>query len=312
MKTARMGDTATAAIIGRFQVDDLHEAHQKLFERVLGYHRRVLVLIGVSRILGTRNDPLDYITRANMISAAYPRVTCLPLPDVPGNDEAWSQQLDTLVRTISPIGKVTLYGGRDSFTRHYTGSHHAVELDAISSPDSGTSIREQVGRQVLVEPGERRGVIYLAENMYPRVNQVVDIALLRTNEGQRELLLGQRAEDQGTGGNWRFPGGFVDPSDVSLEAAARRELGEETRADVEELEYVTSMSIVDGRMKGGDIIMTALFMGKLAFGALRAGDDIARISWHALNQLNPNIVYPNHVPLLGFLRGHLDKRAERE
>jgi len=302
MKTIQESETATAAIVGRFQLPSLHNAHRQLFEEVLKKHQRVLVFIGVSRILGTRNDPLDFITRKNMIEETFPEVTCLPLGDIPGNDVAWSQLLDDAIHLITPIGQITLYGGRDSFVKHYSGKHRTVELDAFAWV-TGTDIREMVGKSPLNTEEARKGVIYLAENQYPRVNQVVDIAVLRNgSEGaltaETEVLLGQRAEDRDTGLNWRFPGGFVNATDPTLEAAARREVAEETGASVETMEYICSMAISDSRMRGGDIIMTAFFKGLRTFGIVKGGDDLGQVMWQPLNKVRPETIYKNHLPLL--------------
>jgi hypothetical protein len=63
------------------------------------------------------------------------------------------------------------------------------------------------------------------------------------------------------------------------------------------------MPIKDSRMSGGDIIMTAFFKGERAFGADRAGDDLAVVQWIPLERLRTatGIVYENHLPLLGAL-----------
>jgi bifunctional NMN adenylyltransferase/nudix hydrolase len=310
MKTIEDAKTATAAIVGRFQAPRLHEAHVQLFEEILKNHHRVLVLLGIPKMLGTRRNPLDFITRKNMIEETYPQVTCLPLADIPGNDKAWSVRLDDTIHLIAPIGQITLYGGRDSFVKHYTGKHRTVELDTFAW-ESGTEVREEVGKTPLCTEEARKGVVYLAENQYPRVNQVVDMAILRSltqNAGDdspptRAVLMGQREADREGGLNWRFPGGFVNTTDANLEAAARRELGEETGISVEHLEYICSMPIKDSRMSGGDIIMTAFFKGERAFGADRAGDDLAVVQWIPLERLRTatGIVYENHLPLLGAL-----------
>jgi bifunctional NMN adenylyltransferase/nudix hydrolase len=297
MKTIQESETATAAIVGRFQLPSLHNAHRQLFEEVLKKHQRVLVFIGVSRILGTRNDPLDFITRKNMIEETFPEVTCLPLGDIPGNDVAWSQLLDDAIHLITPIGQITLYGGRDSFVKHYSGKHRTVELDAFAW-ETGTDIRESVGKTPLTSEEARKGVIYLAENQYPRVNQVVDLAILRNEGGSRQVLLGQRENDRDSSLNWRFPGGFVNASDPSLEAACRREGNEETNILAESPVYLCSLPIGDSRMKGGDIIMTAFFKAEYVMGSPKGGDDIRRVEWFDLLKLPEGYMYPNHLPLL--------------
>jgi bifunctional NMN adenylyltransferase/nudix hydrolase len=63
-----------------------------------------------------------------MIKTSFPDVLVAPLADMP-TDQAWSQQLDSLVALTCPIGKVVLYGGRDSFIPHYKGKHPTYEIE---------------------------------------------------------------------------------------------------------------------------------------------------------------------------------------
>jgi bifunctional NMN adenylyltransferase/nudix hydrolase len=210
---------------------------------------------------------------------------------------AWSQLLDDAIHLIAPIGQISLYGGRDSFVKHYSGKHQTVELDAFEWV-TGTDIREDVGRTPLTSEEARKGVIYLAENQYPRVNQVVDIAILRNEGDSRQVLLGQRQDDRDSSLNWRFPGGFVNADDPSLEAACRRESAEETNIMAESPEYLCSMPIGDSRMKGGDIIMTAFFKAEYVMGSPKGGDDLGRVAWFDIQKLPKGYMYPNHLPLL--------------
>ena len=50
-------------IIGRFQTSDLHSEHIKLIKYVLNRHQKVIILLGISPVLGTRRNPLDFQTR---------------------------------------------------------------------------------------------------------------------------------------------------------------------------------------------------------------------------------------------------------
>ena len=54
-------------IVGRFQVPELHEGHHKLIAHVLSQHPQILILLGVTPVLGSKRNPLDYITRERMI-----------------------------------------------------------------------------------------------------------------------------------------------------------------------------------------------------------------------------------------------------
>jgi 8-oxo-dGTP diphosphatase len=59
-----------------------------------------------------------------------------------------------------------------------------------------------------------------------RIAVTVDVALLTIRRERLSVLLVERANEPYRG-DWALPGGFVEP-DEDLEAAARRELGEET------------------------------------------------------------------------------------
>src|SRR5207253_2617519 len=61
---------------------------------------------------------------------------------------------------------------------------------------------------------------------YERVAVTVDIVLLTVRAGRLSVLLVQR-KSHPFRGQWALPGGFVEPDD-DLDAAARRELREET------------------------------------------------------------------------------------
>src|SRR5437879_11623384 len=70
---------------------------------------------------------------------------------------------------------------------------------------------------------------------YPRPAVTVDI-LIVSDEPAPSVLLIRRKHDT-FAGMWALPGGFVD-MDESLEAAARRELYEETGVEAAELEQL--------------------------------------------------------------------------
>lgn len=288
MRTAEQAKTDVAGIVGRWQVDDLHAGHKALIDEVRSQHRKVLIFVGVSDVLGSIENPLDYPTCAAMISAHYPDVVVLPIRDRIC-DKAWSKDLDHLIRLAAPIGEITLYGGRDSFTQHYVGKFRTIELDALRYP-SGTDIREEVGREVRASSDFRAGVIYSTFNQYPRLMMVVDVAALH---GDRILLA--RKEGELT---VRFPGGFVDAADGSLEAAARRECQEETGVFPESLDYLGSFPIPDGRMGARDAMLSAFFLGHVMQGGqIKTSEELQDAAWVPVQELRQLKWYPNHAPL---------------
>jgi len=296
MRTVEQANAEIGVIIGRWQVDDLHEAHTALIEEVTKNHKKVIVFVGLSDILGGIVDPLDYPTRAAMILNRYSHVTVLPINDV-SCDEEWSKNLDAAIRTVCPIGAAMLYGGRDSFVRHYTGQHPTVELDALRHP-SGTDIRNEVGREVRASSDFRAGVIYSTFNQYKRLMMVVDVAVARGNNETLQILLGQKKGDEGL----RFPGGFVNVGDPSLEAAARREVMEETGVFPETVEYLGSFPIPDSRIGPRDGMMTAFFLGRMVSGGrISLDDDLDHAEWVPAEKLRSIKWYENHVPMFEVL-----------
>src|SRR5229473_2344318 len=72
---------------------------------------------------------------------------------------------------------------------------------------------------------------------YPRPAVTVDVAVVTREQTHRVLLI--RRKHDPFAGMWALPGGFVE-MDESLEAAARRELKEETGIDVGQIEQLST------------------------------------------------------------------------
>src|SRR5271168_4896077 len=106
-----MNKPSYGVIVGRFQVNDLHDGHMELFREVRGRHNRVIVFIGIAPTDITRSNPLDFETRKRMIQSKFPEFTVLPILDV-NSVEFWSQSLDKRISEVADFGDVTLYGGR--------------------------------------------------------------------------------------------------------------------------------------------------------------------------------------------------------
>src|SRR5687767_11443892 len=156
-------------VIGRFQIDELHDAHIGLISEAFKRHDKVLVFIGVSPIAGTRCNPLDYPTREKMLRFYFPDAVVLPAFDNEC-DHKWSEQIDRQIRVVFPnVSKAFLYGGRDSFISHYHGVHQTVQLDSLKSWTSSTDRRVKIGQKVLDDKNFRRGIIYASENCFPGI-----------------------------------------------------------------------------------------------------------------------------------------------
>ncbi|MEN9711554.1 MAG: hypothetical protein RL441_1546 [Actinomycetota bacterium] len=69
--------------------------------------------------------------------------------------------------------------------------------------------------------------------------QVAAAAIIRGSGAETEIFTARRTEPAHLAGGWEFPGGKVDPEDVSYEEALRRELREEIGVEVD---IVTSIA----------------------------------------------------------------------
>jgi len=283
-------------IIGRFQIHELHEAHKEVIDHVVSQHKKVILFLGVARIDGTRENPLDFTARKKMIQALYPEINIIPLPDQ-HYDDVWSKNLDTRIREVYKMGSVLLYGGRDSFIPSYKGQFPTKELEQ-NIYVSGTEIRKMVSEDIMGDPKWRAGVIYNAYNRYPVSYQTVDIACFHNSKP--EILLCKKPGEA----KYRFIGGFVDPEDKRLEHSARREFMEETggNAEIQGITYVGSFRVDDWRYrKGKDKIMTTLFKCAHVFGRLEPSDDISELAWISMKKIKEDltdIIIEEHIPLM--------------
>ncbi|MBK8978597.1 MAG: NUDIX hydrolase [Planctomycetes bacterium] len=118
---------------------------------------------------------------------------------------------------------------------------------------------------------------------YPRPNVTVDLVVLGVPmPAPARVLLIQRAAEPFAGA-FALPGGFLDP-DEDLEAAARRELAEETGLGVGRLLQVGAFGAVDRDPRGRTVTVAfaAVHVGELP--APRAGDDARTARWCPLRR----------------------------
>ncbi len=283
-------------VVGRFQTDELHEGHINFIDQVFENHKKVIIMVGISRITGTKKNPLDYASREAMIKQIYPKAVVLPIRDE-RFDDRWSQNLDNLVTQPYGEKKIVLYGSRDSFIPYYSGKYPVIELED-SGDYNATNIRDKVSKETLSSRDFRRGIIYHAFTYRPVAYPTVDITVSNDNG---EILLGRKPTEK----LFRFIGGFVDPSDTSYEKAAKRELHEEAGdISITEPVYMMSQKIDDWRYaKEESGIISSLFLAKRMFGVATAGDDIAEVKWvkiedlSNLDELQYKIV-PEHLEMM--------------
>lgn len=287
-------------LVGRYQVDELHEGQIAVIESVVSKHRKILLFLGLSPARVTRNNPLDFEARKQMILARYPNINILYIKDVP-SDEVWSHNLDEQIADlVGPTATVLLYGGRESFIDHYTGKYPTTEVEEVEFR-SGTAVRKQLGAHVKADPAFRAGVIWAAYNRFPTTFPTVDVAIW--NAEKTKLLMAQKPHET----KFRFIGGFVGPRET-LEAAARREADEETHVAITDPVYVGSCPIDDWRYRRElDGIVTVLFESQVLHGRPTPDDDISKLAWISVENFQEvvtvyrTVIVHEHKPLFEML-----------
>lgn len=287
--------TGTGIIIGRFQVHELHEGHKEIINYVKNMHQQIIIFLGVSSVLASKKNPLNFYTRQKMIIEEFKDILVLPLPDM-ASDEVWSKELDKRIQELVPK-YVTLYGSRDSFLPHYKGTFKTKELQPKTFT-SGTEVRKNVSKEIKTSKNFRAGIIFATYNRYDISFQTIDVAIFSTKgKGTDEdLLLCKKPNEN----KLRFVGGFVNPKDLSLEYTVKREVSEECGdIEIDDLRYISSHRIVDWRYeKETDKIMTALYIAKYVYGQIKPGDDVTECKWVNYKKFNfmKHLVY-EHKPL---------------
>lgn len=303
-----MDERAVGVVVGRFQVPSLHIGHQRLLHHVAMRHATVLVLVGTVSTPPTERNPLPFELREHMLKQHfahfYPDVSVvvIKLPSRRGEYPKRSMHIDTIIRDMFPGQPAILYGSRDSIIHRYTGAFQTEEFAAINSP-SATEVRAAI--VPLDSLDFRAGYIDAIKGLWPRVYPAVDIAV-QVESG--EFVLGRKPDET----LFRFPGGFVDPGDASLEDASFREAGEElprTEVNRASLRLVGSHRVNDWRYRGTkDGIMTSLVYGHGTVHELVAGDDIAEIRLFRREEMEAHMT-PEHLPLLEILLKYMYARS---
>lgn len=300
-KNIKMG-----VIIGRFQIDMIHGGHNGLFTMVNDLSDRMIIFLGCGKAVNTRKNPLDFQSRKLMIQESCPSAEIYPLYDNKSN-EIWSQKLDATINDlIKEPSDVTLYGAKDSFIPFYSGKFKTEILTgAIVEGEHATTMREKIAKTPNATADYRRGMITAAYNRYPATFPTVDIAIL---DDHNRVLLGRKPDET----DFRFVGGFVDPTDESLEAAAKREAIEECgKIELDGFKYVASVKVNDWRYANSiDGIMTSFFVCKYIYGAPKASDDIEAIKWFDLDTLTEDMIVGEHKKLLVLLKNYIVKDKE--
>jgi 8-oxo-dGTP diphosphatase len=119
---------------------------------------------------------------------------------------------------------------------------------------------------------------------YPRPAVTVDIVVVTRERHPRVLLIRRKA--QPFAGVWAVPGGFIE-IDEPLEAAARRELKEETGIAVERIEQLGAFGDPERDPRGRTISIAYLAQVDWTQVHPHADDDAAEVGWHLLSHPPP-------------------------
>lgn len=304
MESEKTETLKIGVVIGRFQVPYLHDGHTYLLNTAAEGADKLLVLIGTVKAQPTRRNPLSFEQRQYMILEKYPDAIVLPLYDNPSHPE-WSKQVDRLISkacvdsikadTEKVEVRVNLVCSRDGFKPYYTGIHKVNEIPPIPAI-SGTTSRKLLTKkncflyEVPTMQSFRSGIIHSVYNHFPTAYFAVDVAPIYINEipsNGKEwtlkdvfILMGRKPGRQ----QWQFIGGFVDPTDNSINESVIRELNEETGCTlhVNKIQYLCNAKIDDFRYRWDDDAKVFSLM-HLAFVAYmskpKPSDDIEDADW---------------------------------
>ena len=193
---------------------------------------------------------------------------------------------------------MTLYGGRKGFTSKYKGRYKTVELESKSFI-SGTEIRRKISKSVKNSEEFRIGAIWAAWQKYPTAFTTTDIAILND---KGEVLMGRKPDET----LFQFPGGFSTPESMTFEQDARREILEETGAEVGNPEYIGSAFIDDWRYRNEvDKVKTLFYKATFVFGGNPREDELAETRWFKVKDLSEMNVQDFHLELVKMLKENL-------
>ena len=280
-------------VIGRFQVNSLHEGHKALLDSVAERANRLIIFVGLSPNKCTIMNPLDFKLVQSMLQDCYPEATIQYIKDVESNT-VWSKNLDTQIENlIGPNQNVVLFGSRDSFIPYYSGKYEVEELTQ-ETYFSGTEIRKQLASNVKNSDDFRAGAIWAMQNQWSTPKMCIDSALF--NDNYTQILLGRKINED----KYRLIGGFVEGNET-LEETLARESFEEAHVQIKDSSYVKSFIIDDWRYRGErDKILSSLFTSTF-IGKPEPGDDICELKWFDFNEDLLNKIVYEHIILIDAL-----------
>jgi bifunctional NMN adenylyltransferase/nudix hydrolase len=284
-------------VVAYFQNTNLTERDITYLNSICSKNGKTLAVLDVKKGACTAEQPLRPNQRQDILRGHNKLFDCGVKEQLHIRDNArWTAQLDHTIENALKVNKldnVKLFVAQ-SLVEKYTGNYDVHVMEEIPG-------LTDVSAPLAVKPKStndfRQGVMYAEQRAFPLVYSTVDIALV--NKQMNTILLGRKADED----NWRFPGGFVDPTDLSKEDAWLRELQEEVPNGVtnflSEPQYVCTSIVPDCRYTGRDKIMTTMFGAIVEFSDnLQAGDDLVEVRLFEINSNLFNIITEDHHPVL--------------
>jgi len=287
--------TTVGVGVGRFQVDELHAGHRYVLDAIHERHPNTMcVVVGSTGGLPTPTDPLPYSAVEAMIKEAYPDATVIEQFDHPLSSDSWSIDLDQKLRGRFPDQRIVLYGGRDSFIPHYSGTLETVELPG-DLPISGTERRAGIEFPNTCEG--RSALIHAARTRYPINYRTVDLAIIDPARDQ-VLMIGKNVH----GGAVSFTGGYNDrKGETDLEAVLREQGEEIPGINISRPRLLGTLPINDPRYRRShDGVVTTFFLAYYRGGEPKAADDADWVRWVTRSDLLKTVV-PWHQGLVQML-----------
>ncbi len=269
-------------ILGHYQVPDLNKGQIEQIEKHTTQHTQLSIFLNVTPIMTSKNNPLDFDSRKEMLQSHFPNVTVHPIK-VARTNKAWSQALDQQIEKLYPQQNVTLYDNGEGLGKHYKGKH---KIEQSPSP----LLANHIEYEFIPTADFRAGEIFALNNQYDKVFTTIDVAVTH----KKKLLLARKPNEK----LFRFIGGFSDPTDNNFETTARREVEEEANIKIKKVQYLASKKIDDWRYRNEqDKIITVFFAAQYKSGEIKAQDDIAELKWFSFSKLNKKIFVKEHRPL---------------
>ncbi len=283
-------------LVGRFQTPELLEGHREVLDRFYATkHDRHVIIIGLSVLKNTYENPLDFNLRRDMIWKEYKKdAEIYYLHDCNG-DDVWSEELDAAVEKFAEGRPVTIYGTHETVVSPYKGKHEVVPLEASSCTNWDEYCRAK-GREGLDLKAFRWGACWATRQHYPTGYGTVDCAIFE-DDTMTQLYLAKKPKEK----LWRFVGGFIDPEkDNDINDTAKREAFEETNLEcrIVGTSCYKTFKVNDWRYaKEKDKIFTHLYIMVKSGGVKRPKDDVSDVKAFDLTRLPENFrdwIMPEH------------------